>query len=158
MQFIKNLDDNKIWNSCLFIFILFYMAMCVSSCTEYSLSTIINILSICGSFSNHVETSILEVTEEDCKKYFDKVNKISILEVGFSLISSILKFFKTHISLSKPVLDKQEEQEMINFVEAQIDNFFKNDVLDFRHFPEKEIVECIYKSLGGTFIFDMPVN
>ena len=42
---------------------------------------------------------------------------------------------------------------MINFVEAQIDNFFKNDVLDFRHFPEKEIAD--YFSSKYNHIMDV---
>lgn len=66
--FIKNLENRELLKK--------YIKYLIS-CTEYSLSTIVNILSICGNFSNLVETSILEVTEEDCKKYFDKVNKIT---------------------------------------------------------------------------------
>ena len=42
MQFIKNLDDNKIWNSCLFIFILFYMAMCVSNRITFLINILYN--------------------------------------------------------------------------------------------------------------------
>lgn len=65
---IKNLENRELLKK--------YVKYLIS-CTEYSLSTIVNILNICGNFSNYIEISILDAKEEDCKKYFDEVNKIT---------------------------------------------------------------------------------
>lgn len=45
------------------------------SCTSYSISTIVNILSICGNFSNFIEKSILDTISIDCENYFHKIDK-----------------------------------------------------------------------------------
>ncbi len=66
--FIENLENRELLKK--------YVKYLIS-CTEYSLSTIVNILNICGNFSNYIEISILDTKEEDCTKYFDEVNKIT---------------------------------------------------------------------------------
>lgn len=66
--FIKNEENKKLLKK--------YIKYLVGG-SYYSLSTIVNILNICGNFSNFIGKSILETTPDDCEKYFYKVDKIT---------------------------------------------------------------------------------
>ena len=108
------------------------------SCTSYSISTIVNILNICGNFSNYIEKSILDTTPTDCEKYFYEIDKTTnrsdVYNKHVAAIANYIKYLIVHgVFLNHNPVNGFKRTDDCQYIENALSDFVIHQIFSNLH-------------------------